>query len=76
MTSESASDHSFGHIYMVRLQSEQQPPLEQVLTDSDEAKAYWNQMNFLVLPENVLYHRFVDSEGNTVHLQLIPSVSF
>jgi hypothetical protein len=63
-----ASDPSFGHIYMLRMESEQRPPLEQVLTDSDEAKAYWNEWNFLVLRENVLYRRFVYSEGNTVRL--------
>ena len=70
-----AADPGVGPVYRLRIESEQQPPIETLLRDGEKANTYRSQWNFLVVVDGVLYRCFIRPDGSTLRLQLIPPSS-
>lgn len=74
LASAQASDKEFGSLYLLRLNSDDPPPISAVQRCGEECKVYLAQWPQLCMHDNVLYRRFLRPDGTTQSLQLIPPV--
>ena len=64
-------DPDIGPILQLRLRQVEQPPAEEVLSQSEAVKVLWGQWHSLVLKNEVLYRKLESKNGRPSALQLV-----
>jgi hypothetical protein len=64
-------DNEIGLIYSLRQRFDERPPWKMVQAESEAVKAYWTQWSSLIFRDNVLYKKFLNSDGFTIYLQIL-----
>jgi len=71
LAKEQQEDPEIGPIVKLRLSSEDQPPIEQMLAESEITKIYWSQWNQLVVKDGLVHRVWTGKHGKPDQLQLL-----
>ena len=71
MTDKQKTDPEIGAVIQLRLQQEERPPITEIMTESEAAKALWSQWELLEVRDGRVYRRLPAKGDRPEYLQLV-----